>query len=249
VICSSDDIPERQATYLDLLHQKRVDGIVVASPTLDPDWIGALQGATCPLLVAGHEVPGLAVDVVEMDNERAGALAAAHLLQLGHRSFACITGREELDVSRDRLRGFRRAIEEAGFSVPEALVTVGNFTTPGGHRAALDLLSGGRRFTALFAQNDMMAVGVLRAAGELGISVPGQLSVVGFDDIELARYLFPALTTIGMPLRQVGEATAEALFDRIAHPDVPPRLIRLRPVLFPRESSAAPRLGLVAETA
>jgi len=242
VVCSSDDIAERQAAYLEFLKEKRVDGIIIASPPVEAAWVEALQAATCPLLVMGHEVPGLSADLVEMDNELGGALAAEHLLQLGHRSFACIAGTPGLDVSRDRLRGFRRTIEEAGFTLDDAAVEAADFTTPSAHEAALRLLGSGQLFTALFAQSDMMAVGVLRAAAELGITVPRQLSVVGFDDIELARYLYPALTSVGMALREVGEATGEALFERIAHPDAPRRRVKLPPTLFARESSAPPQV-------
>lgn len=240
VVCSSDGIAERQEAYLELLHEKRVDGIVIASPPVDPAWVEALRGATCPLLVMGHEVPDLAADLVEMDNERGGELAAEHLLRLGHRSFGCIAGTPGLDVSRDRLRGFRRKLEEAGFQLPDAAVESADFTTPRAHEAALRLLGSGLAVTALFAQSDMMAVGVLRAAAERGLSVPGQLSVVGFDDIELARYLFPALTSVGMALREVGEATAQVLFERIARPDAPRRRVKLPATLFPRESTAPP---------
>jgi LacI family transcriptional regulator, galactose operon repressor len=240
VLCSSDHVSERQAAYLELLHQKRVDGIVLASPMLEASWLQALDGATCPLVVSGHEVPGLEADVVQIDNERGGAMAAAHLLRLGHKRFGCITGNPELDPSRDRLQGFRDAIQEAGATLEEGAVVASDFTTAGGYRVGLELLRSGVKFTALFVQSDMMAIGVLRAAGELGISVPGQLSVVGFDDIELSRFLFPALTTIGMPLRQVGEATAQALFERISRPDETPRRVRLRPTLRARESTAPP---------
>ncbi len=240
VVCSSDDKAERQAAYMELLTRKRVDGIVLASPPIDPDWVHALQAATCPLLVMGHEVPDLGADLVEMDNEQGGALAAEHMLQLGHRSFACITGTPGLDVSRDRLRGFRRTLEKAGFELPDAAVEAADFTTPSAHEAALRLFDSGQTFTALFAQSDLMAVGVLRAAAERGLPVPRHFSVVGFDDIELARYLYPALTSVGMALREVGEATAEALFERIAHPDAPCRRVKLPPTLFPRESTAPP---------
>lgn len=240
VLCSCDDTAERREAYLALLQEKRVDGIVVASPPVEPTWVKALQGATCPLLVMGHEVPGLAADLVELDNELGGALAAEHLLGLGHRRFGCISGPPGLDVSRDRLRGFRRTLRLAGLELPDAAVESADFTTARGHEAALRLLGAGRPVTAVFAQSDMMAMGVLRAAAELGLKVPGQLSVVGFDDIELARYLIPALTSVGMALRAVGEATAEAILERIAHPDAPARRLSLPPALFARESTAAP---------
>jgi LacI family transcriptional regulator len=237
VVCSSDGIAERQEAYLEFLREKRVDGIVIASPPVDPAWVKALRTTSCPLVVMGHEVPDLAADLVEMDNQRGGELAAEHLLRLGHRSFGCIAGTPGLDVSQDRLRGFRRTLDKAGLELPDVAVQAADFTTPSAHEAALRLIDSGQQFTALFAQSDLMAVGVLRAAAERGLTVPRHFSVVGFDDIELARYLFPALTSVGMALREVGEATAEVLFDRIAHPDAPSRRVKLPPTLFPREST------------
>jgi LacI family transcriptional regulator len=240
VVCSSDEEPARQLAYLSLLRQKRVDGIVVASASDEPRWAAALRDVGCPLVVVDREIGGVAADLVQVDNERGGALAAEHLLKLGHERIACLTGPAGLAVDRDRLRGFRRALADAGRRAGDLVIAESDFTVPGGHRAALRLLRGAARPTALFAFNDMMAIGALRAAAELGLAVPARLSVVGFDDVELARYVYPALTTVGQSIRKLGEATAEALFARAAGRDAPPRRVRLKPALRTRESSGPP---------
>lgn len=242
VVCSTDAQPERQLAQLAFLHQKRVDGIIVSSPVQDAALVHALQQAACPLVIADREIAGVQSDLVQVDNAQGGLLAAEHLVELGHRRFGCITGPAELDVSRDRLQGFRRGLAEAGQSLPDEAVRVGDFNTPAAHALALELLRSGQGITALFVQNDMMAVGALRAAGELGIAVPGRLSIVGFDDIELARYLFPALTTVGASIRRLGEVTAETMLARIERRDLPRQWVKVRPALQPRESTGpAPR--------
>ncbi|MGC4001547.1 MAG: LacI family DNA-binding transcriptional regulator [Anaeromyxobacter sp.] len=237
ILCSSDDEPERQAAYLRLLRQKRVDGIVVASASDEPRWVGALRDLRLPLVVVDRGIGGLSADLVQVDNERGGALAAEHLLSLGHEAIACITGPPGLSVDRDRLRGFRRALAAGGVKLPEGRVLESDFTAPGGRKAALELLERTPRLTALFVFNDLMAIGALRAAAELGLPVPGRLSVVGFDDVELSRYVYPSLTTVGQSIRKLGEATVEALFARAARREEAPRRVRLRPMLHAREST------------
>jgi len=237
VVCSTDAIPERQIAQLEFLLQKRVDGIIVSSPAQDLAWLHALQQAGCPLVIADREVAGVESDLVQVDNERGGLLAAEHLLQLGHRRLGCITGPSGVDVSQDRLQGFRRGLAEAGLTLPDDAVRVGDFNTPAAHQLALELLRAGQGLTGLFVQNDMMAVGALRAAGELGIAVPEELSIVGFDDIELARYLFPALTTVGVSIRKLGEVTAETMLARIERPDAQRQWVKVRPTLRTLEST------------
>ena len=252
VLCSSDDMPERQQSYLRLLHQKRVDGLIVASASDDAPWVEALSEAPFPLVVVDREIVGLQADLVQVVGHMGGRLAAEHLLGLGHRALACIAGPEELGVSRERQRGFEDSLRAAGVELPARWLDRGDFRVVGGHAAARRLLTGAdgellpasQRPTAIFACNDLMAIGALRAAAELRLAVPQALSVVGFDDIELARYVFPALSTVGQPVRELGEAAATALFARIQRPGGPFERRRLEPVLQLRESSGpAPRGG------
>ncbi|HUK66065.1 MAG TPA: LacI family DNA-binding transcriptional regulator [Anaeromyxobacteraceae bacterium] len=246
VLCNSGDDPERQKTYLRVLRQKLVDGLIVASASEDARCFASVKGAPFPVIVVDRAIGGLAADLVQLDNELGGRLAAQHLASLGHRAIACVSGPAGLEVSRARVRGFRRGLAEAGLRLSDALTAEGAFTALGGHRAALELLRRAPRPTAIFACNDLMALGVLRAAAELGISVPRALSVVGFDDVELFRYTYPALTTVGHSIRTLGEATVEALLARIAHPKSSPTRRRLKPSLHARESSARlapPRAG------
>lgn len=240
VLCNSGDDPARESTYLHLLRQKRVDGLVVASTSGDAGFAAALRDLGSPLVVVDRPIAGLATDLVQTDHELGGRLAAEHLLGLGHRAIALVTGPKGLAATRDRERGFRRAISAAGVRVPEDWSLAEDLTARGGLRAARRLLGGARRPSAVFAANDLMALGVLRGANERGIAVPRELSVVGFDDVELARYAFPALTTVSQSIRELAEATVEALLARMARPKRAPARRVLKPTLEVRESTAPP---------
>lgn len=190
---------------------------------------------------------GIQADQVQVDHEEGAYMATKHLLELGHRRIACISGPSELSVTAGRLAGFHRALREAGVPEASARVAEGDFTSPGGYRAARQLLTEGEMPTAIFASNDLMGIGALRAAAELGIPVPKALSIIGFDDIELSRYVYPALSTVGQSIRQLGETTAQTLLEHLSdaamrHPvdERQARRIVLPPRLSLRESTAEP---------
>ena len=247
ILCNSDDDPRKQRDYLRVLMEKRVDGIIVSSAGPDTALIEALGESALPIVMVDRPTEGIQADQVQVDHEEGAYMATKHLLDLGHRRIACISGPSSLSVTAERLAGFHRALREAG--VPEATVRIaeGDFTSPGGYRAARQLLTEGEMPTAIFAGNDLMGIGALRAAAELGIPVPKALSVIGFDDIELSRYVYPALSTVGQSIRQLGETTAQTLLEHLGdnalrHPVEEPRARRivLPPRLSLRESTAEP---------
>src|SRR5205823_2831331 len=128
-------------------------------------------------------------DLVRIDHEGGAALAVRHLLSLGHRRIACLSGPTEFEVSRARVAGWRKALAEAGVRISEAWLAEGEFSAASGHELARRLLRR-TRVTAIFAGNDLLGIGALRAAAELGIAVPHSLSVIGFDGIDLGAYTF-----------------------------------------------------------
>lgn len=217
ILCNSDDNPQKQRSYLRVLLEKRIDGLIVASAGQDPDLLESLASVRTPMVIVDRALEGVDADLVRIDHEQGGYLATRHLLELGHRDIACIGGPVDTGASQLRLAGFRRAMAEAGLAVAEGRELHCDFTSPGGHAAAARLLDGARP-TAIFAGNDMIGFGVLRAAAERNISVPGELSVIGFDDIELSRYVYPPLTTVGQSIRELGESAAQLLLARIATP-------------------------------
>lgn len=244
ILCNSDDNPEKQRNYLRVLLEKRVDGLIVSSVDGDVGIAGGLAEVRTPLVVVDRELDSVPADTVRIDHEQGAWLATRHLLELGHERIACISGPTATPVADMRLAGYRRALREAGLDPEPGWMVNSEFTSPAGYQAAVHLLEG-MKPTAIFAGNDVIAIAVLRAAAERGILVPGQLSVVGFDDIQISRYVYPALTTVGQSIRQLGETAAEMLLRRIISPDsLDVRRLLVTPSVVVRESTAAPGLKM-----
>lgn len=243
-LCNSDDDLRKQQNYLRVLREKRIDGLIVASAGDDAVLIELLAATRVPVVMVDRQITGLEADAVQIDHEAGAYLAARHLLELGHRAIGCIGGPQGMDVSMLRIAGFRRAMAERDVPVlPEAIVQ-SDFSSPGGYAAAKRLFQTFKA-SAIFASNDMMGIGALRAAAELGLRVPHDVSVIGFDDIELGRYVFPALTTVGQPILSLGEATAQTLLARISgglsgapHRQILPPRLTVRESTGPASASA-----------
>ena len=238
ILCNSDDDIDKQLRYLRVLLERRIDGLIVATVASDAAFAQALANLQVPLVLVDRSLEGVSADQLRVDHEQGAYLATRHLLELGHRRIVCIGGPASTQVAQLRAAGYQRALDEAGVAA-QAVVDC-PFTSPAGHAAAQVLLAAEPRSTAIFAGNDMIALGVLRAAAERGLQVPRQLSVVGFDDIEVSRYLHPALTTVGQCIGALGEQVAARLLERIRTPDLAVTQRLIEPILLLRESSAAP---------
>jgi LacI family transcriptional regulator len=240
ILCNSDDDPHKQAQYVRVLSEKQVDGLIVLSSGGDPELIATLRSAGMPQVVVDREIDDLAADLVEVNHELGGYLATRHLLELGHRRIACIAGPQALSPARQRVQGYHRALTEVGLRVDDKLLRSADFTSAGGHEAMSSLLRmRQRRPSAVFASNDLMAIGAVCAAAEAGLRIPEDLSVIGFDDIALAAYCNPPLTTVVQPKHQTGALAARLLLERIAQRDKPLRREILQPALCLRRSTAA----------
>ncbi|WP_025130158.1 LacI family DNA-binding transcriptional regulator [Pseudomonas sp. PH1b] len=245
ILCNSDDNPQKQRNYLRVLLEKRIDGLIVTSAGGDSGLAQGLAGVRTPMVIVDRGLEGVDADLVRIDHHHGAYLATRHLLELGHRDIACIGGPANTSVAQMRLAGFHQALQEAGVEVPAGRILESDFSSTGGYRAAAQLLERDPP-SAIFAANDMMGIGVLRAAAERNIRVPSELSVIGFDDILMSRYVFPALTTVGQSILQLGETAAELLLRRIASRDLPVDQRIVTPNIVLRESTA-PLSGAFAE--
>lgn len=237
ILCNSDDDPHKQRSYLRVLQEKRVDGLIVSSVDGEVGLAGGLATTRTPTVIVDRELQGVDADLISIDHEYGAWLATRHLLELGHRQIACIAGPQRAAVTAMRLAGYQRALQQAGVPPRPDWALYSDFTSSAGYQAAAGLLAG-ERPTAIFAGNDMIGIGVLRAAAERGINVPQTLSVIGFDDVQLSRYVYPALTTVGQSIMQLGEAAAERLLLRIANPGEPVEKRLIKPGVVVRESTA-----------
>lgn len=203
---------DRLAQSMRVLRRKQVDGVIVVASAF-ADSFDELFDAL-PTVFLDRETLGGGASV-SVDHEAGAYKATRHLIDRGHRVIAHISGPRTLSVSAQRLAGWRRACEEAGLPAGDDLVADGEFLESGGHRAGRQLLDSGLGFTAVFAANDMSAIGFLALCAQRGIRVPNELSVIGFDGIQLARYTTPALTTVAQPILQLGRRAGQLLLDLV----------------------------------
>jgi len=194
----------------------RVDGVVAMSPDLDEESLRNLP-STIPVVLLCSVPRGNEIDSLTIQNCRGAKEMVAHLTSLGHRRIAIIKGAARNYDAAERLRGYRLALREAGIDREPSLERDGDFTEASGYAAALELLELKNRPTAIFAANDSMAIGALSALRESGVQVPEQMAVAGFDDIPLARYMDPPLSSVHVPICELGARAVEILLHGITH--------------------------------
>ena len=201
--------------YIHILLERRVDGILLAAPQLEQnERVGELLRGRLPI-VSIHRIAGDGVALVGSNQVEIGQMATQHLLQLGHRRVGTIIGPGTRRVVGGRLRGYQRALAQAQIPYDASLVEEGNWEIQGGYDATRRLLDRVPALSAIFVQNDMMAVGALSALHDRGLRVPEDCAIVGCDDIPIASHTIPPLTTIHVPLYETGEAAMKLLLDMI----------------------------------
>jgi LacI family transcriptional regulator len=228
---------ERKA--LEALKERRTDALIVqvdASP--DDELVTWVRQAGLPVIVVGRCIPAIAECCVHLDNVAGGALATRHLADRGHRRIAHVAGLMRLADARDRLAGYQQALGHAGLDSEPSLIVEGGFVEDGGYRAIQQLLIDGTDFTAIFAANDQSAAGALKALREAGLRVPDDVSLVGFDDLFIAHYLYPALTTVRQPFTEMGQAAARLALAALGIDTEREVTRRFDPVLVERDSVA-----------
>ncbi len=219
---------------------RKVDGLLVLNPHVDGRhrYFEPLMKRNMPVLYLSPGVHDPEILSVSCDNEGAGYEGTRYLLALGHRHIATIIGPGNESWTTNRLAGYKRALAEAGIPFEPCLVVRGDWSPESGYRAVKQLLGAGCAFSALFAQNDKMALGAMRALHEAGLTVPQHVSVIGFDDIPMARYFDPPLTTLHQPLHSFGAHAARLLIEKINQPDQPAKQVLLPAQLIKRQSCA-----------
>lgn len=238
IICSTDNKVDRVERYIGLLKQKRVDGIIMGTGIENVDLVAELS-ASIPVVAIGREVSSVSVHTVVANDFQGGWTAAHHLLDLGHRRFAVLSESMAISSSRERVRGFAQALEEAGIRLPDEQLQICKFTIEDGRRKAADLLASHNRPTALFCCNDLLAVGALQAAKEAGLKLPEELSIISFDNTILAAVTDPPLTSISQPMEQLGALAVNLLVTELKEKSSAKQRIMLQTELMIRSSTAA----------
>jgi LacI family transcriptional regulator len=236
IMGNAHDDPERELQYIDVLLARQADGLILISTGAYKESLQRLRSNNTPVVMVDRSAGISNVDEIFTANKQGGQLATNYLLSLGHTRIGCITGPSHLTPGAERVAGYYEALQMAGRDIDEMLVVAGDFQHESGYRACQQLLKLPSPPTAIFACNDLMAVGVLCAVHEAELRVPEHISVIGFDDIPLASYTVPRLTTIVQPARELGRLAAKHLIARLQGERVPPIQEQLPVKLVERDS-------------
>jgi LacI family transcriptional regulator len=239
LLCDTDEDFEKEGHYLRILQTHRVDGVILA-PTGIAEAYQSLKTLSerLPLVLVDRALPDLGLDAATVDSFAGAYEATSHLLDLGHRKVATVAGPNHLAPARDRLDGFRTALEERGVAVRADFIRSGSFREEEAMGAALGLLSGKDPPSAIFVANNHMMIGVMRAITQLRLNCPRDVSVVGIDDFPWANAFTPRLTVVRQPVEQLGRAAVRLLLARMAGQAPEPTQEVLRPALVIRDSCA-----------
>jgi LacI family transcriptional regulator len=195
----------------------RVDGLIIMSPHIDVQALNVNLPRGLPVVLLNCNIAGDGYDAIDIDNVGGAHQMVAHLLMHGHRRIAIIKGLENNNDARERLRGYREALREAGIDLDPAQEIAGDFSEASGFKAVVDALAFAPRPTAIFASNDSMAVGLMRGLHESGIAVPQEMAVAGFDDTTIGHYLTPPLTSVHVGISELGSQAVTRLLDQVQH--------------------------------
>lgn len=216
ILCNTDECEAKQEQYLDILLQKRVDGIVLVPARASAKLVDWIQRQTTPVVVLDRRVPSVRADVVRGDSEGGAYQLVRHLLSLGHRQIAVLSGPKDVSTAADRVDGYCRALAEAGLEIRADWIRYGSFSQASGYEMAQQVLAASPRPTALFAINNFIAIGALRALRDAGLRVPEDMSVVTFDDRTSGLVTEPFLTVADQPAYEMGQKAADLLLTRLS---------------------------------
>lgn len=239
MLCNSWDLHERDMELIRVLTNKSVDGIIYCMSS-DSDREKAeesynlLKKSNVPFIEIDSDFAETAKHNVFFDNEKGGYLATKHLIEMGHRRIACITGPKGVDCQKGRIQGYRMALEESGIPYDPSIMVEGYYSMESGIKAVEQLK--GKDFTGIFAFNDMMAFGVFKALKQMNIHVPEDISLVGYDDVPLCEILEVPLTTIKQPIYEMGYAAAQNMIMLIQRGSDEDTNVMFSPVLMERKS-------------
>jgi len=241
VLYTTHRTASKEASYVADLAKGMVDGLLLVLPRSPADYIGNLTSHNFPFVLIDHQGIGLDCPAVGASNWQGAYSATEYLIKLGHRRIGFITGWMDLGCAADRLDGYRSALRTHHLADAPELVYEGTFFQPDGFAGTSVFLNLPIPPTAIFASNDVMAMGAMDAVRSLGLRVPDDVSVLGFDDIPQAELVHPALTTVRQPLEQMGRVATQMLLDSLEKPEKAINRLELPTELVIRDSTAPPR--------
>ena len=236
ILCNSDDVGQKEKSYIEVLKRKYVDGIIFASNTLGPEDIEQMKRNKMPLVVLDRAPANEACSVIRSQNRAGAKLAVEHLLEIGCHKIAHIYGPQELVTARHRLLGYEETVRELSWYSPSLMVP-GGFKIEGGVQAVEALLARHPDIDGIFAGNDLMAIGALKKLHKLGIKVPQDIAICGFDGIAITEVTEPELTTVAQPIYEMGRLAAETLIRQVETGLAESKVYELEVALMKRAST------------
>ncbi|MBE3702301.1 substrate-binding domain-containing protein [Vibrio parahaemolyticus] len=237
ILCNTEGDNERMRQSINTLLQKRVDGLILMCSSLEGERIDVFERyPDIPVVVMDWGPMLFTSDKIQDNSLRGGYLAAKYLIDCGHTEIGCITGPLIKHQAQMRYEGYKRAMNEAGLDFNANWIIESDFECEGGYQAFKKMAERGKLPSSIFVSNDMMAMGVINAANELGIKVPDDLSIIGYDDIHIAKFMSPSLTTIHQPKYRLGQAAVETLVRRLDDKSNEAQVVQLEPTLVVRNS-------------
>ena len=219
IVCDCRTDRELEKRSIDFLLKKRVDGIINIPVNQEGEHLKPVKDSGKPIVLIDRKIPEMDCDCVQVDNQKAAETAVEHLIQMGHRKIGIITGPDDVFTSAGRLKGYCQALVNAGIPVEDSLICHGEYNLQGGLNAIRKLLQDNKDMTAVFCANYDMTLGALISMNEMEISIPDQVSVVGFDHRDFSRAFQPKLTIVYQPTQRIGEEAARIILKRLGIPD------------------------------
>lgn len=235
ILCNTDDCLEKEANYLRLLVEKCIEGVILATAKIRDNIIAELERTSCPYILLSRNIRGVKENSISVDDITGGYLATEYLITLGHCNIAHISGPYNTTVALDRIMGYKKALQDYGVPFQRIYLKEGDFRIKGGYQEMRQLLQLRVPPTAIFTANDLLAIGAMEAIREKGYDVPADFSIVGFDDIKIASYLSPPLTTIRQPMVKMGSLAIIKLLEKIEYKVSHPNIM-IKPELIERKS-------------
>ena len=242
MFCNTDESEAEEIEYVRMLIQRRVDGVLLVPATDSSGSLQLLHKHGLPVVVLDRHVRSGQVDEVRTDSEAGAYLAIRHMIDLGHRRIAVLTGPADVSTSMDRVAGYRRALAEESLEPDSRYILFGEYNDASGFEMTRRILAARPRPTALFAANNFIAFGAIQALREAGLSIPEEMSIAVFDDLPQGWVFDPFLTVVSQPAYEIGRQATELMLERLTgEAPAEPRTIVLPSELIARRSTAPPR--------
>jgi LacI family transcriptional regulator len=244
ILANTDEDSQRERAIILTLQEKRVDAIIIVpASSEDSSHLEELVKSGLPVVLLDRGVKNLVVDTVMVDNEDGAFRAVSHLIDLGHSRIGIILDNPNITTNVERLSGYKRAITTHGLQLEQKLIQSCQYTRQSAYELVRRMIQPPNRPTALFTTNNFMTIGAIKAVNENGMNIPGDIALVGFDDLEWSQLNYPQLTAVAQPVSEMGNLAGQRILARLKNENTPPMEIRLKTNFIIRESCGARQIS------